>query len=160
MKQRPGPAASVSVVPAEQRIPGGQTSPMPWLLAIGQRYFPVSSGSAESAAQETPKTWSKSPSLLKKRKASVTTKTQEPCGIRVDVVGSKLVGVDIFQDGSESCLRSQLGTYKSPEHALAFKLLLERPDFLVLVSEGKITDSVIDKIAEGLNKLSLRQSSP
>ena len=72
---------------------------------------------------------------------------------RIAVVDNRLVGIDVLENGEESCLRSNLGTYASQFHALAMKLLWDRPDFLILASEGKITDEVVEKLAEGLRAL-------
>ena len=74
----------------------------------------------------------------------------QPIDVRLDVVGNRLIGVDIYPGGNESCLRSDLGTYKTQEHAEAFKLLMSRVDFLILASEGKITEETVDRLAAEL----------
>lgn len=81
------------------------------------------------------------------------TTTPKLADVRIDLVGSRLVGVDVFSDGSESCLRSNLGEFKTPERALAYKMLFERPDFLILASEGKITEETLDKMEAAIVKL-------
>lgn len=72
--------------------------------------------------------------------------------VQLSIDGNRLVGTDVFGDGSTSCLRQNLGTYKSPEHAAAMALLMGRPDFLLLIAEGKLDDAQIDRLVEEIRK--------
>lgn len=70
----------------------------------------------------------------------------------IQLEGNRLVGRDILAGGSMSCLKQDLGTYKSPEHAEVMFLLFTDLRMLVLAAEGKLTDEVIDKMAEALRQ--------
>ena len=72
------------------------------------------------------------------------------CDVDVVVVGNRLVGTDVFSDGSRSCLRQQLGTYQSPEHAAIMKEIQFTPILMVYLSNGTLTQAKIDQMAAEL----------
>lgn len=66
------------------------------------------------------------------------------------VEGCRLVGKDVYTSGETGIIKSDLGTYKTPEHAAAMMLLMSRPDFLLFATT--ITDEQIDKLASEIVK--------
>lgn len=64
--------------------------------------------------------------------------------------GCRLVGRDVYSNGEQGVIKSDLGSYKTPEHADAMLLLMNRPDFFLLAAT--ITDEQIDKLAAEILK--------
>lgn len=80
----------------------------------------------------------------------------EAVATREQIVGNQLISVDVDAAGDESCLRSSLD-FESPEHALAWMLLTDRPDFLILASEGKINNDTVEKMVAAIRKLKIKK---
>lgn len=72
--------------------------------------------------------------------------------IDIEAHGNRLVGVDVFSDGSRSTLRQNLGTYESPEHALIMGEIISNPLYLVHAASGRFTQEKIDQMAAELRK--------
>ncbi len=75
-----------------------------------------------------------------------------PIDVQLTTEGNRLVGRDVFASGEVSCIKQTLGTYKSPEHAAVFGMILEDPRLLVAAAEGRITDEILDNAAAELRK--------
>lgn len=71
---------------------------------------------------------------------------------QIQIEGNRLVSRDVFSDGSLSCLKGDLGTYKTPEHAEIMAYLYAEPMMLIWASEGKLTQELIDKMAAELRQ--------
>ena len=70
--------------------------------------------------------------------------------VALGVEGCRLVGKDVYTNGETGIIKSDLGTYKTPEHAEAMQLLMSRADFFLLAAT--ITDEQIDKLAAEILK--------
>lgn len=74
----------------------------------------------------------------------------KPVDIDIEAHGNRLVGTDVFSDGSRSTLRQNLGTYESPEHALIMGEIISNPLYLVHAASGRFTQEKIDQAAAEL----------
>lgn len=70
--------------------------------------------------------------------------------VAMHIEGSRLVGTDVYADGQRGIIKSDLGTYKTPEHAAAMALLIGRVDFFLIA--GTVTDEQFDRLAEESRK--------
>lgn len=70
--------------------------------------------------------------------------------VALSVEGSRLVGRDLYSNGETGIIKSDLGTYKTPEHAEAMQLLMSRDDFFLIAAT--ITDEQMDKLAAEILK--------
>lgn len=52
--------------------------------------------------------------------------------------------------GEASCIKQQLGTFKTPEDAELFGFVLTDPRLMLLSASGKLTQEVWDKITEAM----------
>ncbi len=67
--------------------------------------------------------------------------------IVVSVEGSKLISRDVLPGGELGCIKANLGTYKSPEHAAVMAAFFTDPMALLLYATGDITDAHIEQAA-------------
>lgn len=72
--------------------------------------------------------------------------------IDICVVGNQLVGVDVDCDGNRSIMKSDLGTYESPEHAEVMKELMFNPKYTYLISSGIVTKEFVDNVVSVLRQ--------
>lgn len=79
----------------------------------------------------------------------------ETTAIDVEITreGNKLVGRDVFPGGDRSCIKQNLGTYQSPEHAEIMGAILSDIRLKVLAASGQITQEKMDLMAAELRRL-------
>ncbi len=63
------------------------------------------------------------------------------------VEGNKLIGQDILHGGQTSCLKQNLGTYQSPEHAEAMAYVFATPQLMLRLLMGEITPTILNNVA-------------
>ncbi len=68
----------------------------------------------------------------------------------VSLEGSRIIGRDILPGGQVSCLKQNLGTYQSPEHAEAMAHVFASPQLMLRWLMGDITATIINNVAAAI----------
>jgi len=70
--------------------------------------------------------------------------TSTPVDIDYSTEGNRLIARDVFPGGERSCIKQQLGEYKTPEHAEVMAMIYSDPRLMIAAAAGRLTQEIID----------------